>query len=162
MCCWSGTDTWLIHGALGQIKKQRAICETTGSAASLSPWTIIWILQRTRNDLFHPSQQRGKLGPNLFMLTNPGSWIEGLFWLMLLFQTALLGLSVWCLEDSSRTNIYPGPKEMMLLIRDVRFNQRVLLLLRSKKGVRACVCMRVQANKRLINTYSSHWFPVAA
>lgn len=41
---------------------------------------------------------------------------------------------------------------MMLLIRDVRFNQRVLLLLRSKKGVRACVCMRVQS-KQTVNKY---------
>lgn len=101
MCCWSGTDTWLIHGAIGQIKKQCAVCETTGSIAPLNPWTIIWMLQRTQNDLFHPSQQRGKLGPNLLMLTNPGSWIEGLFWLIPSFQLLCWG----CLCAAKRTQV---------------------------------------------------------
>lgn len=62
-----------------------------------------------------------------------------------------------------------GPKDVTSLIRDVRFNLYPKGSIASEKQrgiqracVRARVCMSVQSNKRLINTYSSHWFPVAA
>lgn len=93
-------------------KKRCAIWATTDSTASLNPrfLTIIWILQRTRNDSFHPFQQRVRWGPILFMLTFKGQILyPGLkdffffLWfchnrLTLSFITVLLGLSVCCQE----------------------------------------------------------------
>ena len=181
MCCRGGADTWLIHSNHGQMRKQHTIWATTVSTTSSDCfWIRLWIW----NDSFHPFQQRARPGPSHFIHTFKGQTLDpGLkdFFCSDYITTDWCYLLKLLFGGSSCTAIshkhFSGPKNMTSLIQDVRFKLYPRGAIASEKQgdskcgcVNVCmclcvwvsVCMSVQYNKRLIDTYSLHWFPVAA
>ncbi len=183
MCCRSGADTRLIHCSHGEMRKQCAIRATTDLTAPLSPEYLDHNLDPTENSkwLIPSIPAWGRWGANLFINTckgqNPRSWIEGFFsgsdfvtadWHYHFKQPC------WDFQCAAKrthvTYIFiwaKGHDVADMGCEVLNFIQRVLLLPRSKGGLDRCVCVCVcawvlKATKRLINTYSSHWFPVAA
>lgn len=152
-----------------------------GPYSSFEPpncWTIIWILQRTRDDSFHPSQQRGGwVHASLYSHLMDKSWI--LDWRTFLFCFLLWfchsRLMLWFKSASSRcaakrthiSHIYLGQRTWRCWFGcEVTFYPKGAIASEKQRRfqhvwVCVCACVNDQSKQRLINTYSSHWFPVA-